>query len=482
MSVLSQSTPTYRSRNRAAGQEAIRRRLVKLVFAIYFLLIFEGALRKWGVPQLEQVFYFIRVPVALVLYALAFRYGRWPRTSPAMVAFYMLAVAALVLVPVQLLIGSYDARYLVLAGYGWINYFFYIPMAFIIADQFRAGDISRLIRFTAWLAIPAAILVIWQFASSPHSVVNLGAGLDEDNQFRNLGAALGYVRPTGFFTSTTGQTQFVASAFALLSAAFFQRRGPLALRPSLLLAGGGAVVLMTVFSQSRSLFAMVALVLLATGAAGFVTGRTKILLRAIIWPAALAITVALLWPLLFPTSFEVFTARWTGAMSHEEAIFRGGFFGRLFYGFYDFTYYLPNTPPFGYILGLGGNASAQLSWVQLPAAATEWQGYGKWSEGGWARHITELGPVLGLFFIIFRVVLTVWLGAMAVRATRRSGNVLPMVLFGFVGISLLVGQITGQGTINGFAWMFFGFCLAAARTVHTPRRQTDVIPPREVER
>lgn len=463
MSVLSQSTPTYRSRNRAAGQEAIRRRLVKLVFAIYFLLIFEGALRKWGVPQLEQVFYFIRVPVALVLYALAFRYGRWPRTNFAMAAFYVLAIAALLLVPIQLLLGGYGPKYLLLAGYGWLNYFFYIPLGFIIADQFRQDDIGRLIRLTVWLAVAAAVLVMLQFAAPSNSVFNTGSGLDEDTQFRNLGAALGYVRPTGFFTATAGQSQFVAGSFALLLGAFFQRRGSSAISPILLWIGGGAIVLMVVFSQSRSLFVMIALVLAAAGAAGFVTGRRRIVLRTIVVPAALAVVVVSLWPILFPTSFDVFTTRWTTAAAHEDQIFQFGFAGRALSGLYDFVYYLPDTPPLGYLLGLGGNAANQLAWVQMPAAAAAWQGYGGWAEGGWARHIIELGPILGLCFIIFRGTLTVWLGTIAARATRRSGNVLPLVLFGFVGVSLLIGQITGQTTINGFTWMFFGFCLATSR-------------------
>jgi len=29
---------------------------------------------------------------------------------------------------------------------------------------------------------------------------------------------------------------------------------------------------------------------------------------------------------------------------------------------------------------------------------------------------------------------------------------------------LLNGQITGQGTVNGYAWLFAGFCMATIRT------------------
>ena len=83
-------------------------------------------------------------------------------------------------------------------------------------------------------------------------------------------------------------------------------------------------------------------------------------------------------------------------------------------------------------------------------------------------YIVELGPVLGIGFIGFRVMLTLWLGGKAVRAARRCADITPFVLFGYVGIVLLQNQITGHGTINGFAWFFVGLCLAAARIAGGP--------------
>ena len=51
---------------------------------------------------------------------------------------------------------------------------------------------------------------------------------------------------------------------------------------------------------------------------------------------------------------------------------------------------------------------------------------------------------------------------------------LPFMIFGFVGLEILAGQITGQGTVNAYAWFFSGLCLASARnrpTVVTSREQ-----------
>ena len=44
-----------------ARRESRRRRLVRLVFVIYWLLIFDGALRKWGLPQFQAPLFFVQI-------------------------------------------------------------------------------------------------------------------------------------------------------------------------------------------------------------------------------------------------------------------------------------------------------------------------------------------------------------------------------------------------------------------------------------
>jgi hypothetical protein len=463
MSALSETLFVHAAPTRAMAQDVSRRRIVGLIFTFYWLLVLEGALRKWGLPQLEQVFFFIRVPVTLLLYWIAFRQRRWPRTSTPLLGFYFFAVAATILVALQLVAGGYGQRYILLAGYGWVNYFLYVPLAFLIAEQFRRDDLDRLTRHAAWLALASCPIVFLQFFSPADSVVNLGSGLDEANQFKNLSAALGFVRPTGFFTSDLGQSNFVASTGALLLAAFLQRRSKPSSSPMLLRAGLIAVTLMVLFSQSRGLFLMLSLILGATAVGGLLAGRRRMLVRSAVVPALLIGPAAILWPVLFPTAFEVFMTRWSGAQESELQVFQFGVFGRAFYGFYGFLFYLSDTPIAGYLLGLGGNAASQLDWVQFPAAAYNWQGYGAWAEDGWSRHVIELGPLVGASFIGFRALLTVWLARKAVGAARRTGNTTALIVFGFVGVNLLQGQITGHGTVNGFTLIFIGVCLAAAR-------------------
>lgn len=452
-------------------REALRRRLVALVFVIYWLLILEGALRKWVLPDYEQYLFFIKVPFVLILYWMAFQHRRWPRTIAPMAAYYLLVFVVTMLVPIQLLVGEYSSPHLLLAVYGWINYFFYIPLAFLIFEQFEREDLGRLFKHTVWLAVLAVPIVILQFYSPSGSVINIGSGVSGVNQFEGLGSALGYIRPMGFFTSPLAQQQFVAATAAIVVATLLQRSRERLLSNRLLWTGVIAVVTMSIFSQSRGLLLSVGLVLVVAVTAGLLTGKRQTIVNAAVWPVALVAAVAVLWPLLLPTSFEVFSARWTGAWQVETDDFQYGIFGRALWGLYSFVFYLPDTPFFGYLLGLAGNASSQLQWVQMPQAAYEWTGSTAWAEQGLSRHIVELGPVLGIVFITFRVWLTAWVGLRALRATRYGRDPLPLVLFGYVGIVLLYGQITGNVTVNGYAWMFLGLCLAAARNVERNRRE-----------
>ena len=451
-----------------AARPAADKRIVQLVLLFYWLLVLEGAMRKWGLPQLEQAMFFSRVPIAIACYWLALWHGRWPRTTMPLFLCYLSALVATALIPLQLTIGSYGQQYSLLAAYGWLNYFFYIPLAFLVAEQFQAKDIERLTRHAALLALASAPIVVLQFVSPADSVINLGSGADESNQFKNLGAALGYVRPTGLFSSTAGQAQFLASTAALLIAALLSVSRKRNMNLFLLWAGLAAVVMMTAFSQSRTVFFMLALVFSATALGGMLANRKKVLLRGAMLPTALVATLMALWPLAFPEAFHVFSERWSGAMASESQVFKLGVFGRAFYGFYGFLYYLSDTPLIGYLVGLGGNAASQLQWVQFPAAAYNWQGYGGWAEDGWSRHIVEMGPLLGIGFIGLRLYMTLWLARNAALAARRHGNIIAVTLFGYVGIVLLLGQITGHGTINGFCWLFVGLCLAATKASRAP--------------
>src|SRR5215469_10047412 len=77
-----------------------RRQIVALVMAFYLLLIFEGALRKWLLTSWGQPLFFIRDPLVLAIYWIAWRHSFYPRgnaPATAAIAFGFLGLLLIVL-------------------------------------------------------------------------------------------------------------------------------------------------------------------------------------------------------------------------------------------------------------------------------------------------------------------------------------------------------------------------------------------------
>ncbi|MEJ0099924.1 MAG: hypothetical protein WDO12_09335 [Pseudomonadota bacterium] len=153
--------------------ERDRKRIVRLVVFSFWLLIFEGSLRKWVAPQYSQYLYFVRDPFALWIYAIALRAGVFRQQS--LLLYFGMAMAALVAVMCVPLVLTSGGQYTpILALYGLRNYFLYIPMAFVIGRCFEFDDI-RLLAHQCMLAIlVAAPLAVLQFNAPANHPLNVG--------------------------------------------------------------------------------------------------------------------------------------------------------------------------------------------------------------------------------------------------------------------------------------------------------------------
>jgi len=472
MAVLSQQMIREMDASRTARRcEAARVWMVRIIFVLYWLLIFTGALRKWGVPQLQKPLFFIAVPFTLWLYGISLMKNMWPRGVALLNFAYLLAGAAVLLIPVQMILGHYALRYGILAGYGWLNYFFYIPLTFIIAKEFNQDDVRRLLRHTLWIGIVSAPVVALQFVSPPGSFINAGDAASAANQFRQLASALGHTRPNGFFSSSMGQGLLLATlTIAVLYGWITSAQNAVARRWVLALATM-ALLSMIAVSGSRGAMAQSALVFVATAIAGFRSSRRQLAIRAGLWPLMVVAFLIILWPIVLPNAYDTFITRWNEAAAVSP--FALGFFGRAIYPLYAWIYYL-NGPLTGYLLGIGTNAAQRVSWVQMPDAAYTWTGYGVWArESGWAVHLVDFGLVFGFCYILFRIWFTLWLLIKVWKSTKKNCDPLALMLFSFAGELILMGDVTIQGTVNGYTWIFLGITLAAAKFASMKNDGTD---------
>lgn len=437
--------------------ERARRRLVRLVFVIYLLAIFEGALRKYALPSLGQYIFFIRDPFLVWAYVVATRWKMWPRRSAMFRAALALAVAGTGLLILQSAFGAPSDLRLLLGAYGWRAYFLYAPLAFLIGEQFHADDLARLARTTLWLSVPIAVLVAAQFFSPPGSVVNIGTAEDRALQFHDLTVDTDHIRAAGPFSSNVGQQQFTTTALAMLLALMMTPAAQRRVGTPTLLVSAGALLTCVALGGSRGTTLQCVMILLFSLPVALLSREPWVRARAALLPAALAIGAVVLYPVIFPEGFAVFMQRWQTAAADESG-FEGGVLGRALFGFVDFVRLVDIVPPLGYGLGFGGNASTVLQ------ATVDGVQPGLLAETDFARHMVDLGVASGIVYIAFRVAFVAWMLRLVVRATRRTASPLPMMLFAYAGYVILLGQITGNGSVNVYGWLFAGLCLAAVRS------------------
>lgn len=460
----------------AGPSEPARKRLVMVVLVIYLLAIFEGSLRKYAFPQFSQFIFFIRDPFLLYAYLLATRHGFWPRQNMYFALSVFMCGLGVLLLAMQIMTGSYSEHRVLLGAYGWRSYFLYIPLAFLVGEQFRSADLLRFARVTLLLAAPIGVLVVMQFFAPIDSPINVGTAEEAELKFKGMVVTSEHVRPAGPFTSNAGQQQFVTTAFALLLAFLIAPAQRQKIGKLVLVIAAGGILSCVALSGSRGTMLQTGMIAMFALAIAVVGRGTALKAKAFALPASLAAAAIVLYPIVFPAGFDAFVARWNAADAYESRGFEGGVFGRALYSVIDFLRLVDDTPLLGYGLGFGGNASNRLGAMI--------DGIKPWdlAETDFARHMVDLGPLLGILFVVYRVALVVWLARLVLAATRRVSDPLPMMLFAYAFYVVLLGQITGNGSINVYGWLFMGLCIAAAREALQSNRPTVLVPTAQAPR
>ncbi len=427
-----------------AENEKLLRTIRRLLWLYIFLLVIEGALRKWIVPQLSNPLLLVRDPIVLVVYLLALRAGVWPRNVfmyfLAPIALLSWLVAFLVLQPYVPI-----TRVLIVTAFGFRSNFLHLPLIFIFASVFDVEDVKKIGWWILLGMIPMGLVMALQFHDSPDSFINRTVGLGEGEQ---ITAGGGKIRPPGTFSFISGPIYYVAlsSAFAIygaLSRATY--------RNWLLVSGALSILLAIVVSGSRSLVVSVLLVVLSLAIVLVLRpeavnrfGRT---LFALVVAAYLITRIPIV-----QEGMNILSDRFTESAEVEETTITRGLIERTLGGFTEGLRDISRFPLAGYGLGIGTNVGSRMlvGSVQFLLAENEW-----------TRVLFESGPILGLAFLLWRTAVVCWLGWLSLRALGRA-EILPLLLFSAGFIILLNGQL-GQPTSLGFAVVLSGLCLASMR-------------------
>jgi hypothetical protein len=431
-------TPEEKARLR---QEKATVRVRQLLWVFFWLLLFEGALRKWVLPRWSDPLLVIRDPVVILIYLYAIRARVFPRNAWTVV---LLILGFLSLATTFLQLWSYvpPLKILLVGGFGFRSNFFQLPLVFIMARVLGPADVKKFGWWTLVVLVPMALLMVAQFRAPPDSFVNRTTGGGTEMMM----SALGKVRTSGTFSFVIGVVAFYALATAYLIWAVLRKD---IYKMRLLVPAGIALVIGISVSGSRSVVAVCALV--AASLLVVIVLRPDMVNRfgqTLIVVLVLGLVISR--TPIFREGVNVLSTRFTEAAEGMGQSIAHGLITRPLDVFEEGFAVISRAPAFGYGLGVGTNAGAKFLIGRSAFLLTE---------GEWSRILLESGPILGLAYIAWRCALVARVGWLCIKSVR-VGNLLPILLFSAGFLPMLSGQL-GQPTILGFAVLVIGLALAA---------------------
>jgi O-antigen ligase len=189
------------------------------VFGALLLVVFEGAIRKWVLPQASSVIYFAKDFLLLGAYVSYFtgeNRKHFYRFGEGMNWLLLAAVTVTFLESFNSDTGS-----LVAGLFGWKAYVMYMPLCFMVPAMFRTPEeAERFLHYYLALALPVCLLGVAQFAAPADSPLNVYApgaagALAQESDIATFGEDA-YVRITGTFSYISGFGTYLVVVLALM--------------------------------------------------------------------------------------------------------------------------------------------------------------------------------------------------------------------------------------------------------------------------
>lgn len=414
--------------------------LKKLFWLYFFLLIFEGALRKWVAPQWSAPILVIRDPVSVWIIWEAYRTRKWPsRWTVPIVALTILMAG---LFSLQIAIND---NMLLVGLYGLRSYLLPFPVAFIMGENLDDEDLLNLGRCTLWILLPMCLLCVAQYLASPSAFINKGAYKGGEQ----IDYVVGHARASGTFSFVAGLENFATLAGAFIFYAMI--REELA-KKWLTWASALALILIIPTAGSRalvvSLVAMLACVAMSAmmGVSQFTKALRIIVPLLLVWLLASRLPI-------FNRSMQSMTDRVSGATALEGGTVQESLFIRIVQPEFD-AIEAADAANNWMGIGLGRGAIAVQAFL---TGSTR----GVTGESEFSHELMEMGPIAGGMFQIFKLLLAVVVFGQAFARAREQEPF--ALLLCPLALSLLLLVLLEQPTSQGFTVTSLALCIAAAR-------------------
>lgn len=393
----------------------------KKAFWLYLVLIFvEGAMRKWFMPSLSNVWMMCREPI--VIWTVLSLIGTQNLRSRVAKAFMIIGC---IMMLTTLTLGHQNVW---VAFYGFRIWFFHIPYIFIMSNKLNREDLIRICKFLILVFIPMTVLYVMQWGAPPSSILNasIGGGVEE----QGVQAAYGAVRPSGTFGHCVGSSYYNPLIVSLFCVTLFSSYYKHIFSKKHFLIFAVAVVLCLITSVSRGAVIQSILTILFIASITILLGNTKTFTKTIVG----VIGLFLLFLVLSNVSIEgksivaPITDRFEMAADQEGGI-SGVMSSRVLepYKFWNDKGILLDPPFFGYGLGAGSNFGTQT----LHIVNSFYSDSQAWGLGEYSSQIVtnEMGFLFGGIVFVLRIGFCMFLFFSCIKKLKQNKDILPITLW-----------------------------------------------------
>ena len=393
----------------------------KKAFWLYLVLIFvEGAMRKWFMPSLSNVWMMCREPI--VIWTVLSLIGTQNLRSRVAKAFMIIGC---IMMLTTLTLGHQNVW---VAFYGFRIWFFHIPYIFIMSNKLNREDLIRICKFLILVFIPMTVLYVMQWGAPPSSILNasMGGGVEE----QGVQAAYGAVRPSGTFGHCVGSSYYNPLIVSLFCVTLFSSYYKHIFSKKHFLIFAVAVVLCLITSVSRGAVIQSILTILFIASITILLGNTKTFTKTIVG----VIGLFLLFLVLSNVSIEgksivaPITDRFEMAVKQEGGT-SGVMSSRVLepYKFWNDKGILLDPPFFGYGLGAGSNFGTQT----LHIVNSFYSDSQAWGLGEHSSQIVtnEMGFLFGGIVFVLRIGFCMFLFFSCIKKLKQNKDILPITLW-----------------------------------------------------
>jgi len=194
-----------------SSEERAKRHIRRLIWLYFWLLLIEGALRKWVLPDYSNPLLLVRDPVVIAIYLLAIPARVFPQNGWT-IALVVIGFLSLFATFLQLWPYLSPTLIALVGGYGFRSNFFHLPLIFVMASVLRPKDVKRFGWWTLLILVPMSMLMVAQFGAAPDAFLNRTPGGEGEMMM----SALGKVRTAGTFSFVVGVAAYLSLAAGYL--------------------------------------------------------------------------------------------------------------------------------------------------------------------------------------------------------------------------------------------------------------------------